>query len=237
IGQFTTDGVFTLCLNLWIRIPDSLVCNDPNCHQILEFYANLLPSDTAGTAISGDNKFTLPSLCFNSSAAQVDCEGVPGGPAQPGTACDDGNGDTSNDVYDASCDCIGEDCLGVPGGTALPGQPCDDGNPNTGADMWQTGCICAGTVGIEEANALVIALSVRPNPVKELLWMELSNLAGEHVTYELRNTLGERVINMDLGRLSGSWKGTIDVSSLGSGIYFLEVTTGTDKHLQRIAKF
>ncbi|MBK9075744.1 MAG: BACON domain-containing protein [Flavobacteriales bacterium] len=36
-----------------------------------------------------------------------DCEGVPGGPAQPGTACDDSDVCTINDVYDANCVCVG----------------------------------------------------------------------------------------------------------------------------------
>ncbi|MEO8588938.1 MAG: T9SS type A sorting domain-containing protein [Flavobacteriales bacterium] len=237
IGQFTTDGTFTFCLNLWLRIPDSLVCSDPNCHEILEFYGNLLPSDTAGTAISGDNKFTLPGLCFNSSALQVDCEGVPGGPAQPGTACDDGNDDTSNDVYDASCACLGEDCLGVLGGTALPGQPCDDGDPDTGGDIWQAGCTCEGTVGIHDINAPSVLMNVHPNPAKELLWIELSNLSGQHAVCELKNAFGQRVLTMDLGNLSGSWKGNIDVSGLGSGMYILEFRTGSEAHLERVVKF
>ncbi|MBK9075745.1 MAG: T9SS type A sorting domain-containing protein [Flavobacteriales bacterium] len=36
-----------------------------------------------------------------------DCEGVPGGPAQPGTACDDLSACTTNDLYDANCNCVG----------------------------------------------------------------------------------------------------------------------------------
>ncbi|MBK6342203.1 MAG: hypothetical protein IPF41_06350 [Flavobacteriales bacterium] len=61
----------------------------------------------------------------------IDCLGVPGGSALVGTACDDGNALTGNDVYDANCICAGQliDCLGVPGGTALVGTACDDGNP------------------------------------------------------------------------------------------------------------
>jgi subtilisin-like proprotein convertase family protein len=39
--------------------------------------------------------------------APLDCEGVMNGPAVPGTACDDGNACTVNDVYGPSCDCAG----------------------------------------------------------------------------------------------------------------------------------
>lgn len=36
----------------------------------------------------------------------TDCEGVNGGPAIPGTPCDDGNGQTQGETYDASCECV-----------------------------------------------------------------------------------------------------------------------------------
>ncbi|MCB0782849.1 MAG: hypothetical protein KDC02_01210, partial [Flavobacteriales bacterium] len=49
-----------------------------------------------------------------------DCAGVAGGPALPGTPCDDGDPNTGGDVWDASCNCSGLliDCNGVPGGGA-----------------------------------------------------------------------------------------------------------------------
>ncbi|MCB9169610.1 MAG: T9SS type A sorting domain-containing protein [Flavobacteriales bacterium] len=117
IGQFTTDGEFQFCLNLWVRIPDSLVCNDPNCLQILEYYADLQPADTAGSAFITDYRFTHPTLCFDSGQTPIDCQGVPGGPAQPGTACDDGDPDTENDTWDANCI-----CSGLPVGIAEVGE-------------------------------------------------------------------------------------------------------------------
>lgn len=78
----------------------------------------------------------------------MDCLGVAGGSALPGTSCDDGMTSTGDDIYDADCVCAGEfiDCLGVPGGSALVGTPCDDANSNTANDLWQANCTCAGTV-------------------------------------------------------------------------------------------
>ncbi|QAA83006.1 BspA family leucine-rich repeat surface protein [Aequorivita sp. H23M31] len=52
-----------------------------------------------------------------SCATELDCEGVPGGPAQPGTPCDDGDPNTLNDVYDEDCNCAGV----IPS----PGDSCD----------------------------------------------------------------------------------------------------------------
>ncbi|MCC6839647.1 MAG: hypothetical protein IT230_05755, partial [Flavobacteriales bacterium] len=39
--------------------------------------------------------------------AALDCEGVPNGPAIPGTGCDDGSACTTGDPYDGNCQCIG----------------------------------------------------------------------------------------------------------------------------------
>ena len=41
------------------------------------------------------------------SGSAVDCNGVIGGPAQPGAACNDGNSCTVNDALNASCQCVG----------------------------------------------------------------------------------------------------------------------------------
>ncbi|MBK9175161.1 MAG: hypothetical protein IPM46_02255 [Flavobacteriales bacterium] len=42
-----------------------------------------------------------------SGGAATDCNGVVGGTALPGTACNDGNACTTNDTWNASCQCVG----------------------------------------------------------------------------------------------------------------------------------
>ncbi|MBK6830463.1 MAG: fibronectin type III domain-containing protein [Flavobacteriales bacterium] len=85
-------------------------------------------------------------LCVSYALPALDCVGVPGGAAQPGTPCDDGNASTGGDVWSNGCECIGLplDCAGVPGGSALPGSACDDGDLTTGNDVLGGDCICAG---------------------------------------------------------------------------------------------
>lgn len=92
------------------------------------------------------NASRAAQLCVAYALPPVDCEGVPGGAAQPGTPCDDGNPSTGNDVWSAGCTCVGLplDCAGVPGGSALPGSACDDGDLDTGNDVWGIDCTCAG---------------------------------------------------------------------------------------------
>lgn len=234
IGQFTTDGVLSFCLNFFVKIPDSLVCDDPACHDFMIFYANLLPSDTAGTSIANDNIFTHPTLCFDSSLLQADCEGVVGGAALPGTPCDDGNGDTSNDTYASDCACIGEDCEGIMGGTALPGTACDDGNPNTSSDTWQPGCICEGSVGINEATAT--SFSVTPNPTNGLLRLKADVASAQSVSYRIIDLLGATVASESLGTRSRSLNETIDIGTLSQGIYYLRLRIGAQELVERVVK-
>ncbi|MEO7080479.1 MAG: hypothetical protein ABIY71_03090, partial [Flavobacteriales bacterium] len=98
-------------------------------------------------AYSGADEFWLDVDNISVVLAPVpDCLGVPGGTATIGSACDDGNASTGNDVYDANCDCVGQliDCLGVPGGSATIGSSCDDGNASTGNDVYDANCTCVG---------------------------------------------------------------------------------------------
>ncbi len=230
IGQFTTDGIFSFCLNIWLRIPDSLVCDD--CPTQLRYFPILLPADTTG--LEGDYRFAFAPLCWSSDQQTVDCLGVPGGSALPGSSCDDGIAATMNDVYDNACVCVGEDCLGVLGGTALPGQPCDDGNPDSMNDTWQDGCLCEGAIGINENASTLV--SIHPNPVSDLLRVRLEQATGEAVSLTLRNALGEQLIQRSLGPVSGTRSEVIDLSSLAGGLYFIEVAVGDAVHVERITK-
>lgn len=86
----------------------------------------------------------------------VDCDGVPGGSALPGTMCDDLNPLTTSDTWTIDCVCSGLDCNGIQGGVALPGEPCDDQMPLTTNDSWTSSCECMGfdCLGIQGGNVL-----------------------------------------------------------------------------------
>ena len=237
VGQFTTDGVFSFCLNLWLRIPDSLVCTEPECLDYIIYYADLQPNDTADVAgIPGNYTFTRTGLCYSSEQQTVDCLGIAGGTALPGTACDDANADTQNDVYDADCTCIGEDCNGVLGGTALPGQPCDDGDELTVNDTLQIGCICVGTpVGIAEYR--LPSVLVYPNPARDALYVQLGADAHGRATVDLIDALGSRVLRHDLGVIGADRLERFDLSGLSAGMYFVETTIDGHAQRTRITKF
>ncbi len=92
----------------------------------------------------------------------------------PGSACNDGNANTTNDLYNSNCICLGDsgtpscsdgimnqgeegidcggpctacetDCNTALIGVQAPGSICDDGNTNTNNDTYNQNCICTGT--------------------------------------------------------------------------------------------
>lgn len=80
------------------------------------------------------------------AAAQIDCLGVDGGTALPGTPCDDGQSSTGSDVWNDYCVCVGY-CQEFGGGgfdCYTPGCPCNDGNALTINDIMTGNCLCQG---------------------------------------------------------------------------------------------
>lgn len=65
-----------------------------------DYYVSLGGIDYTGT-IDGD-------AVLIGDCSAPDCLGVVGGTALPGTPCDDGNTETINDTWNASCVCVGE---------------------------------------------------------------------------------------------------------------------------------
>ncbi|MEL6256697.1 MAG: hypothetical protein AAFR87_32150, partial [Bacteroidota bacterium] len=88
-------------------------------------------SGTIGTVVYLDDESTILTPGTLKGISYSLCPGE-------GTACDDGNAATINDMYDANCNCVGTPC--PPAGTA-----CDDGNANTTNDVEDGFCNCAGT--------------------------------------------------------------------------------------------
>lgn len=124
--------------------------------------SNFNPSPIANNAISADDD--QDGIC-----ADIDCDDNNaniGAGGTPGTACNDNDPTTNDDVYqDDGCTCAGVDICDENGGDSdgdgicddqdcdnqnpnlptFPNTPCDDGDPNTVDDVIQSdGCTCRG---------------------------------------------------------------------------------------------
>ncbi|MBV6405765.1 MAG: hypothetical protein GFGODING_02546 [Flavobacteriales bacterium] len=127
---FSSPGLYGICLTV---VADGGNCTSYVCDTVLV--------DSTGTIGTGTYWY--------------DCLGVFMGADVPGAPCDDGNPNTSGDVWSPTCVCAGQgggpvDCLGIPGGTALPGTVCTDtlgGILFTG--IWDTNCVCQSNVPVD----------------------------------------------------------------------------------------
>ncbi|MBK6774806.1 MAG: T9SS type A sorting domain-containing protein [Flavobacteriales bacterium] len=134
----------------------------PDCNDACPLLANLVN----GNPCDDGNANTINDVVSNCICAGTllgnDCEGVPGGPAQPGTACNDNDDCTTGDVYGANCLCAGTfadaDADGTcdaddlcPGGLE-PGTACNDNDDCTTGDVIGANCLCAGTFADADAD-------------------------------------------------------------------------------------
>ena len=175
---------------------------------------------------------SLGALAIAQGTQVSDCLGIIGGTAIPGTACDDVDPNTGNDLLDTLCICSGLpfDCEGVPGGSATIGSTCDDGNQLTINDAYDAACICVGIVdGISETAASPIR--VGPVPCNDAL-----DVSSDVV---LRGTLSIRALNGSLVRdtVCNGKQVRIDVRALANGTYVLTYTPSDAERGERMARF
>ena len=119
----------------WVQV--STQCNG----QVITLY------DSASFTFLGDSAMMQFTMTCGGGGA-YDCNGVLNGPDMPGTACDDGDPMTFNDLWTPNCVCTGSDttavydCLFIPNGPNLPGTPCTTffGTPG----VWNLDCVCVG---------------------------------------------------------------------------------------------
>jgi hypothetical protein len=78
-----------------------------------------------------------------------------------------------------------------------------------------------------------LTVNVYPNPANNMIQVELSVPDGQQVEYQLRNTLGQPVLQKQTAALRAT-RGQLDVSGLMPGVYYLVVRTDgqqVTKHL------
>jgi hypothetical protein len=80
-------------------------------------------------------------------------------------------------------------------------------------------------VGINELDPIENPIFVYPNPTNNQLQVSFSNERNSSVKIVIYNTLGEVIRSVDLGKKSGSFAYTFDVSILSTGVYFIQVQT------------
>ena len=180
-----------------------------------------------------------PTACNYNAAAVMD-DGSCGFPGDP---CEDGDPNTTGELFGSDCTCGGGLITGCTDMTACNynpaavtddgsclqvGDACDDGLATTENDVIDANCECHGTVGVLEVDQL---FAVYPNPTDGLV------IIGSN--------LGEAIQTITLFETSGRLIGTysvnasqfvFDMSSLNDGIYLATIQTKANARMVRLEK-
>lgn len=81
-------------------------------------------------------------------------------------------------------------------------------------------------IGVEEEN-VVSGLSVYPVPADEMLNVNFTSAVPQRMVVRLMNTMGQIVVEENLGMVSGQRILNIPVADLAAGIYSLAISNGT----------
>jgi hypothetical protein len=89
--------------------------------------------------------------------------------------------------------------------------------------------VTTGT-GISDFNA-GMDISVYPNPTKGEFTLAFDQLAKGNIAISIYGITGQIVHSESMNNFSGSYEQVIDLSAVGSGIYYLEIKT--ESHIAR----
>jgi len=74
-------------------------------------------------------------------------------------------------------------------------------------------------------------LKIYPNPVRDVLFVDVSSSVQQSLELEIFDVAGRVVFNSSIELQQGSQKLSLDVSEIGNGIYFLKFDKGNPQRL------
>lgn len=165
-----------------------------------------------------------------------------------GSACDDGDATTENDVLGADCICAGV-LIQIPGCTISTacnynatantndgscysiGDPCDDNNVQSENDTINAACNCQGTLIGNGVNELNGGFSVFPNP-SEGAYAITVNDGTSMMELEVFDVSGKKIISIT----PYSSRATVDLSDFAKGLYVLKIRTANSSRTIRLER-
>lgn len=77
------------------------------------------------------------------------------------------------------------------------------------------------TLGTKENDDVLTIFNIYPNPAKDEATLEIATSGDSKVSYKILNSLGQTVIQDDLGSVNGQKVVQVNTAALGAGIYFV----------------
>lgn len=90
-------------------------------------------------------------------------------------------------------------------------------------------------VGIGELGA-GISYTLYPNPTNSVIFLNLEGLQGERISYTILDAAGRIIDRVELNAGQSNFRQTIDMTSLASGLYFIQLTAGEYSATERVMK-
>jgi hypothetical protein len=91
------------------------------------------------------------------------------------------------------------------------------------------------TTGISSAD-LTSGMALYPNPTDGNFTLEIGLAKDETVNVELTNSLGQLILQENHSFVSGNNRLSLNLNDVAKGIYFVQVKTSSNVHIQRIVK-
>jgi hypothetical protein len=88
-------------------------------------------------------------------------------------------------------------------------------------------------VGIENGEALTSSLEVFPNPSEGIFTLSINSREKENFNLNVRNVKGQLMFSKNVN-VSGVYKADMDFSEFAKGVYFLEIQTGKETHIEKL---
>jgi poly(3-hydroxybutyrate) depolymerase len=183
--------------------------------------------------------------CMNIAACNYDAVATVdnGTCAFPADPCDDGDPNTTGEIYDADCVCSSTAVAGCTDATACNynsaatvedgscysvGDSCDDGDPNTVNDVYNSACECEGEVSVYEVETTFV---VYPNPSEGLF--TITNAQGAIVNLiEVFDITGKRVVSMN--PMSSTL--VVDMTTMPRGMYTIKIQSANSIQTIRVQR-
>lgn len=91
------------------------------------------------------------------------------------------------------------------------------------------------TASLTDLNAFKNTIAIYPNPTSNIATLSFDNNETKETSVSVINSVGQEVVNFNLGAVSGLQNVEIDASSLEAGVYLVKISSGNDVTTKRLS--
>lgn len=91
------------------------------------------------------------------------------------------------------------------------------------------------TSSLEELNAFSNSVAIYPNPTSNIATLSFENSDSKETQIAVINSVGQEVISLDLGTVSGIQNIELDAASLEAGVYLVKISSGNNVTTKRLS--